>query len=137
MGFDGPPHSVGSPFDNGLVCIVHNFPPPLKNGPPCLCRGSRWVPHPFLSGAIHPVNPVHPHLQRMTKITSRGCRFVHSLSRHFSPPPEPSSRTSQKVSSTSRCVCYWPTPSFFHSFGGVFFVFSLAGMAWLAVIVLA
>ena len=46
------PHLMGSPFDNGFLCIVRPFVP-LKNGPPCLSHGSRWVAPPT-SGWGHP-----------------------------------------------------------------------------------
>ena len=62
------PHPMGSPFDNGFVCIV-SLVAPLKNGPPL------FVPWVTMGGpthswvATHQLNPLKPHLQRISKIT--------------------------------------------------------------------
>ena len=59
MGFDGP-HLMGSPLDNGFVCIVRPFPPPPppKKAPPLVCpMGHDGWPHPFVGGATHQLNP--------------------------------------------------------------------------------
>ena len=51
---------MGSPFDNGCVCMVSLFAP-LKNGPPLVCpMGHDGWPHPFVGGATHQLNPLKP-----------------------------------------------------------------------------
>ena len=61
------PHPMGSPFDNGFVCIVRPFAS-LKNGPPCLPQDG-W-PHPFVGGATHRLNRLKPFTEKLNQLLS-------------------------------------------------------------------
>ena len=57
---------MGSPFDNGFVCVARPFAP-LENGPPppvCPMGHDGWR----MGGATHQLNPLKTHLQRISKI---------------------------------------------------------------------
>ena len=53
----------------GSCALFAHFPP--EEGPPVACpMGHDGWPHPFVGGATHQLNPLKPHVQRISKILS-------------------------------------------------------------------
>ena len=68
MGFDGPPPD-GFPLWQWVRVHCSPICPP-EEWPPLVCpMGHDGWPHPFVGGATHQLNPLKPHLQRISKIT--------------------------------------------------------------------